>query len=70
MKPDDEMNRLLHERFDAVLLEPIPVRLHLRRPPWIGYARAAEKRSAGFGIAILANLVLLIGALVGWLQHG
>ena len=36
----------------------------------LGYARAAEKRSAGFGIAILANLVLLIGALVGWLQHG
>ena len=32
----------------------------------LGYARAAEKRSAGFGVAILANLVLLIGALVGW----
>ena len=32
----------------------------------LGYARAAEKRSAGFGVAILANLVLLIGALAGW----
>lgn len=35
-----------------------------------GYARAAEKRSAGFGIAILANLALLVGALVGWFLHG
>src|SRR5512139_3147637 len=32
----------------------------------LGYARAAEKRSAGFGIAILASLALLLGALVGW----
>ena len=36
----------------------------------VGYARAAEKRSAGFGIAILANLVLLLGALVGWFLRG
>jgi len=36
----------------------------------LGYARAAEKRSAGFGIAILANLVLLLGALVGWFLRG
>mgnify|MGYP003430626337 CR=1 FL=1 len=36
----------------------------------LGYARAAEKRSAGFGIAIVANLVLLVGALVGWFLRG
>ena len=36
----------------------------------LGYARAAEKRSAGFGIALLANLVLLVGALVGWFLRG
>ena len=46
------MNRLLHERFDAVLLEPIPVRLHLRRPPWIGYARAAGILVAGIAIGL------------------
>jgi glutathione S-transferase len=36
----------------------------------LGYARAAEKRNAGFGIAILANLLLLVGALVGWFLRG
>lgn len=33
----------------------------------IGYAQAAEKRSAGFGIAFLANLVLLGAAAWGLL---
>ena len=32
----------------------------------VGYAQAAEKRSAGFIISMLASLVLLIGAIVGW----
>lgn len=32
----------------------------------VGYAKAAEKRSAGFGIAMLSGLVLLVGAIVGW----
>jgi len=31
----------------------------------IGYAKAAEKRSAGFGIGLLASLLLLLGALWG-----
>lgn len=30
-----------------------------------GYAEAAEKRSAGFGIQALATLILLLGTLVG-----
>lgn len=33
----------------------------------IGYARAAEKRSAGFGVAFLANVVLLGAAAWGLL---
>jgi len=32
----------------------------------IGYTRDPAKRGAGFGIAILANLVLLGGALAAW----
>lgn len=52
MKPDDELGRLLHERFDPVLLEPIPARLHLRRPPWIGYARAAAVLAVGIAIGL------------------
>lgn len=56
MKPDDELNRLLHERFDAVLVEPVPARLHLRRPPWIGYARAAGILVAGIAIGLALPL--------------
>jgi anti-sigma factor RsiW len=52
MKPDDELDRLLHERFDAVLLEPIPARLQLRRPRWVGYARAAAILVAGIAIGL------------------
>lgn len=47
-----EQRRLLHERFDPVLLEPIPARLHLRRPPWFGYARAAAVLTAGIAIGL------------------
>jgi len=31
---------------------------------FIGYTKAAEKRSAGFGLATLAQLILLIGGIV------
>jgi anti-sigma factor RsiW len=52
MKPDDDLGRLLHQRFDEVLLEPIPARLTLRRPPWIGYARAAAVLAVGIAIGL------------------
>jgi len=32
---------------------------------FLGYTKAAEKRSAGFGLATLAQLILLIGGIVG-----
>ena len=32
----------------------------------LGYARAAEKRGLGFAIALLASVVLLLGALIAW----
>lgn len=52
MKSDEDLSRLLHERFDEVLLEPIPARLHLRPPPWIGYARAASVLAVGIAIGL------------------
>jgi anti-sigma factor RsiW len=52
MKSDEDLSRLLHERFDEVLLEPIPARLHLRRPPWIAYARAASVLAVGIAIGL------------------
>jgi anti-sigma factor RsiW len=52
MTMDEEQDRLLHERFDPVLLEPVPARLQLRRPPWIGYARAAAVLAAGIAIGL------------------
>jgi glutathione S-transferase len=32
---------------------------------YLGYAAAAQKRGIGFGISFLANVALLVGALVG-----
>jgi anti-sigma factor RsiW len=47
-----DQRRLLHERFDAVLMEPIPARLHLKRPPWIDYARAASILTVGIAVGL------------------
>lgn len=52
MTTDKEQDRLLHERFDPVLLEPVPARLHLQRPAWIGHARAAAVLAAGIGLGL------------------
>jgi anti-sigma factor RsiW len=47
-----EQRRLLHERFDPVLLEPVPARLQLRRPAWLDYARAAAVLAVGIAIGL------------------
>lgn len=47
-----EQRGALHARFDAVLSEPIPARLHLRRPAWRGHARAAALVAAGIAIGL------------------
>jgi anti-sigma factor RsiW len=51
-----EQRRLLHERFDPVLLEPVPARLLLKRPPWIDYARAASVLAIGIAIGLALPL--------------
>ena len=58
MNPEDEkLRKLLHERFDSVLEEPIPARMHLRSPPWIDYARAAFIFAFGLGIGLAVPLL-------------
>ena len=48
-----EQRRLLKERFDPVLLEPLPERLQLRPPAWIGLARAAALVAVGIAIGLV-----------------
>jgi anti-sigma factor RsiW len=47
-----EQRRLLHERFDGVLMEPIPARMHLKRPPWLDLARAASLVALGVAVGL------------------
>jgi anti-sigma factor RsiW len=52
-----EQTRALKREFDAVMTEPIPARMFLRRPPWIGYARAAILVAAGIAIGLAIPVV-------------
>jgi anti-sigma factor RsiW len=54
---DDKLRKLLHARYDSVLEEPIPARMHLRSPPWIDYARAAFIFAAGVGLGLAVPLL-------------
>ena len=53
MNPEDEkLRKLLHARFDSVVEEPIPARMHLRGPRWTEYARAAIFVLVGVAIGL------------------
>ena len=52
-----DQNQALHRTFDAVLTEPIPARMHLRRPVWHEYARAAGFLIVGIAIGLGAPYV-------------
>ena len=47
-----EQTAALKREFDAVMTEPIPARMFLRRPPWMGYARAAMLVAVGIAIGL------------------
>jgi anti-sigma factor RsiW len=47
-----DQNNLLHRAFDSVMTEPIPARMHLKRPAWLDYARAAVFIAVGIGIGL------------------
>jgi anti-sigma factor RsiW len=53
MNPEDEkLRKLLHARYDSVLEEPIPARMHLQSPRWMTYARAAALVAVGVAIGL------------------
>jgi anti-sigma factor RsiW len=54
---------LIKQHFDPVMTEPIPARMHLRKPPWIGYAKAAMVFAVG--IAVGLALPMLRSAMPG-----
>jgi anti-sigma factor RsiW len=54
---DDKLRKLVHARYDSVLEEPIPARMHLRSPAWIDYARAAVVFAVGLGIGLAVPLL-------------
>ena len=43
---------LIKQHFDPVMTEPIPARMHLRKPPWIGYAKAAMVFAIGIAVGL------------------
>ena len=47
-----EQAALLKRHFDPILTEPIPARMYLRRPRWIGYARVATVFVAGVAVGL------------------
>ena len=49
---DDKLRKLLHARFDSILEEPIPARMHLRAPRWKEFARAAVFILVGVAIGL------------------
>ena len=49
---DAQLKALLKKHFDPVATEPIPARMYMRRPAWIGYARAAMLVAAGIAIGL------------------
>lgn len=49
---DAQLKALLKRHFDPVATEPIPARMYLRQPRWIGLARSAALVAAGIGIGL------------------
>ena len=50
-----EQDARLKRAFDPVLTEPIPARMYLRQPAWIGMTRAAAVFVAGLAVGLAAS---------------
>lgn len=61
MSPHDDDRKyaeqvaMLKRHFDPVLTEPIPARMYLRQPAWIGLTRAAAVFAAGIAVGLAAS---------------
>jgi anti-sigma factor RsiW len=51
---DAQLKALLKRHFDPVATEPIPARMYLRRPAWIGYSKAAMLIAVGVAVGLAA----------------
>jgi len=56
-RDDAQLKALLKRHFDPVATEPIPARMFMRRPPWIGYAKALILVGLGIAIGLAAPLL-------------
>lgn len=54
---DAQLKALLKRHFDPVAMEPIPARMFMRRPAWIGYAKALILVGLGIAIGLAAPLL-------------
>ena len=54
---DAQLKALLKRHFDPVATEPIPARMFMRRPAWIGYAKALILVGIGITIGLAAPLL-------------
>lgn len=55
-REDDEyaaQTAMIKRHFDPVITEPIPARMHLRQPPWYGYAKAAMWFAGGVAVGLV-----------------
>jgi Predicted transmembrane transcriptional regulator (anti-sigma factor) len=48
---------MIKQHFDPVMTEPIPARMHLRKPPWIGYAKAAMVFAVGIAVGLAVPML-------------
>jgi anti-sigma factor RsiW len=48
---------MIKQHFEPVMTEPIPARMHLRKPPWIGYAKAAMIFAVGIAVGLAVPLL-------------
>ena len=65
---DAQLKALLKKHFDPVATEPIPARMYMRRPPWIGYAKAAMLVAVGIAIGLATPYFRTAGAPVAAAQ--
>ena len=52
---DAQLKALLKKHFDPVATEPIPARMYLRPPRWIGIARGAALVAVGIAIGVVTS---------------